>query len=502
MSYQVKRSISIVAIVIASVAAGMILTADLGWTPKSAAQQNVTIRTDQGAVPAVAVPSFADVASRVMPAVVSINTEEIVRTRRFQGLDPFDFFFGPDQQRPQRDNDDEGEEQLQRSGGSGFIISPDGYILTNNHVVEGATRVIVHYGEDDRTAQAKVIGRDAATDIALIKIDVGSSLPSVRLGDSSTIRVGDWAIAIGNPLGMSNTLTVGVISAKGRQIGISPETSSFENFIQTDAAINFGNSGGPLLNINGEVIGINTAIRSYAQNIGFATPVNTAKNIYPQLKEKGKVTRGYLGIRIDEIDEKEQQAFGLGSRDGVLVQSVEEGKPADKAGIKPGDVIVQVDDVPIRSSRDLIDYVSGRAVGSNVRLQIIRDGQRRTLTVKTDERPGVVAEDEEDSDREPARDRLGISAQPLTQTLRQRFGIEDNVQGVVIVDVKPVSPAGEAGLAQGDVIREVNGQTVRTVEELRQIVDRAKSGQYLRFYVTRPGRGGRSLSSFIIVQMP
>jgi serine protease Do len=502
MSYPLKRGLSIVAIVIASVAAGMILTADLGWTRKSEAQQ--AIRTDQGVVPAVTIPSFADVAARVMPAVVSITTEEIVRTRRFRGLDPFDFFFPPDQRNPGRpeQDEDQGEERLQRSGGSGFIISPDGYILTNNHVVEGATRVTVHYGEDDRTAQAKVVGRDPATDIALLKIDLRDPLPTVRLGDSTTIRVGDWAIAIGNPLGMSNTLTVGVISAKGRQIGISEATSSFENFIQTDAAINFGNSGGPLLNINGEVIGINTAIRSYAQNIGFATPVNTAKVIYPQLKDKGKVVRGYLGIRIDEIDEREQQAFGLSSRDGVLVQDVEPGKPADKAGVRRGDIVVRVDEVPVQDTRDLIDYVSSKPPGSTVRLQIIRDGDRRTINVRTEERPPIGIDEETSTSPEPARDRLGISAQPLTPSSRQRYGIADDVDGLLVINVKEVSPAGEAGLAEGDVIREVNGQRVTTVEQLREIVDRARPGQYLRLYVTRPGRGDRSLSRFIIVQIP
>ena len=501
MSYQLKQGASIAAIVIASVAAGMVLTADLGWTRKSEAQQ--TMPTAQGAVPAVTIPSFADVAARVMPAVVSISTEEVVRGRRFRSLDPFDFFLPPDQRRP-RDEDEEpgGEEHLQRSGGSGFIISPDGYILTNNHVVEDATRVTVHYGEDENRVQAKVIGRDPATDIALIKIDVKGSLPTVRLGDSNGVRVGDWAIAIGNPLGMANTLTVGVISAKGRQIGISEATNSFENFIQTDAAINFGNSGGPLLNINGEVIGINTAVRSYAQNIGFATPVNTAKNIYPQLKERGKVVRGYLGIRIDEIDDRKQEAFGLSSRDGVLVQSVDPNTPAEKAGLRNGDVILRVDDVEIKHTRDLIDYVSSKAPGSNVRLQIIRDGNRRTLNVQTDERPGFGEEEERTSRPEPTRDRLGISAQPLSQANRERYGIDQNVDGLLVMSVKEVSPAGEAGLAEGDVIREVNGQPVRTTEELRQVVERARPGQYLRFYVTRPGRGGRSLSSFIIVQMP
>src|SRR6185369_10248219 len=247
-----------------------------------------------------------------------------------------------------QDNSDEDDEHAQRSGGSGFIISPDGYILTNNHVIEGASKVEVHYGADENgngghTVEAKVIGHDPATDIALLKIDSTGNLPNIPLGDSDRIRKGDWAIAVGNPFEFENTLTVGVISAKGRSLGLSNETRSFENFIQTDAAINFGNSGGPLMNIAGEVVGINTAIRGGgAQGIGFATPINTAKRLLPQLKQ-GKVTRGYLGMTIQEVNDDARQAFNAPGATGALVQSVEPGKPADTAGIKQGDIVVELD---------------------------------------------------------------------------------------------------------------------------------------------------------------
>jgi len=285
-----KRNASIIAIIIASIAFGMILTADLGLMKKSDAQQ-ITQQSTSAPLTSVTIPSFASLADRVMPAVVSITTTEVVKEsaqRRRGGVDPFDFFFPDPRKRPNDDPED--DERKQVSGGSGFIISPDGYILTNNHVVEGATKVEVHYGPEGSatTASAKVIGRDAATDIALIKIESKSALPTVTLGNSDNIRVGDWAIAIGNPLQFENTLTVGVISGRGRSLGINDTTTSFENFIQTDAAINFGNSGGPLLNINGEVVGINTAIRAYAQNLGFATPINIAKTILPQLRDAGK----------------------------------------------------------------------------------------------------------------------------------------------------------------------------------------------------------------------
>ena len=512
MTQGLKKTLSILAIVVASVTGGMILSADLGLTPQSRAQQQQSIQTSGGPVTSMTIPSFADVAQRVMPAVVSITTTEVVKEsdmrRRGQGggVDPFDFFF-PDPRRAPQQRPDEDEEHKQMSGGTGFIISPDGYILTNNHVVENATKVEVRYGpeDDERTAEAKVIGRDPATDIAIIKIESKEQLPTVRLGDSDRIRVGEWAIAIGNPLQFERTLTVGVISAKGRSLGISETTQSFENFIQTDAAINFGNSGGPLVNINGEVIGINTAIRAYAQNLGFATPINVAKKIYPQLKEKGKVTRGYLGIRIGEVTEKEQQAFNLPTAHGAIVQSVDAG-PAEKAGLQHGDVIVQIDNQQIRKNRDLIDYVSDQPPGTPIKITFYRNGEKRTVTATTGERPQTLGADAEEDEAStpagPARNKLGISVQELSSATRQSYGIDDNVSGVIVTNVKEVSAAADAGIAEGDVITEVNGQKVRTLDQLRSLVDAAKSGQYMRMYVTRYARGARPQSFYAIVQIP
>ena len=506
MNQGFKRAISIAAIVVASVAAGVVMTADFGWMPQSNAQQTQSIQTNQGTVPSVTIPSFADVAARSMPAVVSITTTEVVREsqmRRRGGVDPFDFFF-PDPRRRGQDGEEEDEERRQQSGGSGFIISPDGYIITNNHVVEGATKVEVRIGEDEDPVPAKVVGRDPATDIALIKVDVKRELPTVRLGDSDRIRVGDWALAIGNPLQFENTLTVGVVSAKGRSLGISETTNSFENFIQTDAAINFGNSGGPLLNINGEVIGINTAIRAYAQNLGFATPINVAKKIYPQLKDRGKVTRGYLGIRIGEVDEKTRQAFNLPSRRGALVQSVDAG-PAQKAGIQPGDIITQIDNMEIKRNRDLIDYVSDQPPGTQIRITLYRNGERRVITATTGERPQTIGDEEEEEEETSSgttRNKLGMSVQELTPSVRQMYGLEDDVRGVIVTHVKDVSPAGEAGIADGDVITEVNGTRINSLDQLKTIVDAARSGQYMRFYITRGARGARAQSFVVIVQIP
>jgi serine protease Do len=427
------------------------------------------------------------------------------------GMDPFEFFF-PDPSDPRRrgqQQDPEDDERRQESGGSGFIISSDGYILTNNHVIEGATKVEVHYGADEngnggRTLPATIVGRDPATDIALLKIDVNQELPYIRLGDSERVRKGDWAVAIGNPFAFENTLTVGVISAKGRSLGLSDETRSFENFIQTDAAINFGNSGGPLLNIAGEVVGINTAIRGGgAQGIGFATPINTAKTLLPQLK-KGKVTRGFLGMNITDVDEATREAFNLPEARGALVQSVTEGKPADKAGIRHGDVVVEVDGKPIRNNRELIDAISYLPVGTEVKLTILREGKRQTVTAKTEERPpdGETDSEESTSPEEPVRDKLGLSVQELTTELRRQYSLPADIRGVVITYVKNVSPAGEANLNEGDVISEVQGRKINSIADFRAAVGDLRSGQRVRFYVTTPTRGGQVISTYRIVTAP
>ena len=515
MNSSTKRILSTIAIVIASVAFGILISADLGLMRTSKAQTASSLPAGSANVPAVTIPSFADVAARVMPAVVSIRSTEIVRAseqrRRNFGIDPFEFFF-PDPTDPRRRGEGEApddDERRQTSGGSGFIVSPDGYIVTNDHVIEGATKVEVHYGADEngnggRTLQAKIIGRDPATDLALLKIDVGSDLPWIRMGDSDRIRKGDWAIAIGHPFTFENTLTVGVISAKGRSLGLSRETSSFENFIQTDAAINFGNSGGPLLNIAGEVVGINTAIRGGgAQGIGFATPVNTAKMLLPQLKT-GKVTRSYLGMSITDVTEETREAFDLPEARGALVQFVEEGKPAQKAGVRHGDVIVEIDGKPVRNNRELIDYISYRPVGSEVRLTLIREGKRQTVTATTAQRPAEGGDEEEESDSpaEPVRDKLGLTVQNITANLRAQYNLPDELRGVVVTDVKNVSPAGEANIGEGDVISEVQGQRVTSVEEFRAAVDRLRSGQRVRMYVSTPQRGGDPISTYRIVTTP
>jgi len=455
------------------------------------------------------IPSFADLAQAVDPAVVSIQAATIERGGRDRrgGVDPFEFFFGPRQrpndprqpQQPQQEQDQESDEFRSDSGGSGFVISRDGLVITNYHVVEGASSVKVHLGDRDYTAEVK--GTDPATDLALLKIDAGNDLRYLELGDSEAVRVGDWVMVIGNPLNLDKTVTTGVVSAKGRSIGISDV--SFENFIQTDAAINFGNSGGPLVDMQGRVIGIATAINWGAENIGFAVPVNTLKQILPQLRDKGKVSRGYLGIQIGNLNWTQAQAFGLESTDGALVGSVEGNTPAGKAGVRHGDVITEVDGIKIKTTRDLINYVSAKGPNTSVRLRIWRDGKTFDKDVRLSERPGTdVADAEEPEDGDSGIDWMGLQYQDLSGSVRSLQNIPDNVNGILVTNVAPTSPLYEQALRPGSIITEINGQEIESVEQFEEIVRGAKSKSYLRFYVVNIARGGTTQPFFAVVQVP
>ena len=301
-------------------------------------------------------------------------------------------------------------------------------------------------------------------------------------------------MAIGDPLNFDKSVTVGVLSGKGRYAGLSRATSAFESLLQTDAAINFGNSGGPLVNVNGEVVGINTAISRFAQNIGFAVPVNVAKRLLPQLK-KGKVVRGFLGVNIESVDKKWQEAYGLKAPEGALVQSVEKGKPADKAGLKYGDVVTRVDDVAVKNNRDLIDYVSSKAPGAKITIGFIRDGKEQSTVATLETRPEdgekPAAADEEDG-RASRQKMLGLDIDDLSPRARRAYGVAQDVKGVVITHVKPVSPAADANLQEGDVVLEVNGTAVASVEEMQAAMKKAPKGKYVRFYVQRQGPRGQA----------
>lgn len=485
---------SLAAVVVAAVLFGMVIAGGLDLTPPADADRN---NEQAPALEGIAAPDFATLADRVVPSVVSVTIKDVRQPgERNQRMprDPFHEFwrFGPGEP-----ND---EPSVRRSAGSGFFISGDGEIVTNYHVIEDADEIIVEL-VDGLQFDAEVVGRDEATDLALIKvIEPDRSFAHLVLGESESVRVGEWVMAVGNPLDMDHTVTVGVVSAKGRVLGLSREGTSFENYIQTDAAINLGNSGGPLVNIRGEVIAINTAINARGQNLGFAVPVNTLRQILPQLREHGRVVRGYLGITVNNLSQDMAEAFGLSSRDGALVAEVAPGHAADKGGVRHGDVVVEIDGNLIKDTRELIDTISAKPPGTKVELTVIRDGKRKVIKVELEERDllGSAGQSaEEPSRNDDTAERLGISVSELSPQIRGMYGIDDGVDGVVITRVRPVSPAADQGLMRGDVILEANGEAIDSVDRLRAIIADVPEGGYLRLYVMRPQANGRSFFAIL-----
>jgi len=453
--------------------------------------------------PAVIPASFADIAERVNPAVVSITaTEKVDASRRGRksphGGDPFEFFFSPEKRRPGQEPE---EPRLEESEGSGFLVSADGFIVTNYHVVEDASRLTVNLSQDRHDYEAEVIGVDPPTDLALIRIKVENKLPFLTLGDSEAIRVGDWVIAIGNPLAYEHTVTVGVVSAKGRKLYNLSKDFSLDNFIQTDAAINFGNSGGPLVNLAGEVIGVNTAISSVGQGIGFAVPISVAKDIMEQLRTKGKVSRGYLGISLSEITPDIQEAWKLTSDKGALVQDVKPGLPADEAGVRPGDVIVAVDGKRMSAVDEVVRSVSARDPGSTLKLTVLRDGKETILSARLADRSehlgGAVGSGTPgEPEGEPTETRLGFMVDDLSPQVLQQIGLPRDTKGVYITRVSKVSEAFQKGLEEGVVISELNRSPVANVGDFRREVRKVKAGGLVVLYVTHPpGRAGRDATS-------
>jgi serine protease Do len=496
MQRERQKYYSLAAIVVAAVLFGMVIAGGLDLTPPADADRHTQV---QPMMEPIAAPDFAALADRVVPSVVSVTIKDVQdpseRGRRMP-RDPFHEFwrFGPE--------NESDEPSVRRSAGSGFFISSDGEIVTNYHVIEDADEIVIEL-VDGLQFDAEVVGRDEATDLALLRvIEPDRDFAYLALGDSETVRVGEWVMAVGNPLDMDHTVTVGVVSAKGRVLGLSREGTSFENYIQTDAAINLGNSGGPLVNIRSEVVAINTAINARGQNLGFAVPVNTLQQILPQLREHGKVVRGFLGITVENLDQKDAEAFGLPNRNGALVVEVAPDRAADKGGVRHGDIVIAIDGDSITDTRELIDTISAMPPGTDVELTVIRNGSRKTLSIELEERdaPGGAATRQ----MEPSRDddtaeRLGISVSEIGSQVRRMYGIDDEIEGVVITRVQPVSPAADEGLARGDVILEANGEAISTVDQLREIVAEIPSGGYLRLYVQRPMQDGRSF--FAILQL-
>jgi serine protease Do len=423
--------------------------------------------------------SFAELSKRASPSVVNIIAVKIMRgsgegSAPFGMEDPlrdfFDRFFGG--QIP--------KEYRQNALGTGFIIDQEGFILTNNHVVEQTEELKVRLS-DDKEFKAQIVGRDPKTDLALIKINADRPLVPLILGDSDKVEVGDWVVAIGNPFGLGNTVTAGIVSAKYRQLGGGP----YDNFIQTDASINPGNSGGPLLDLDGEVIGVNSAIFSESGGnigIGFAIPINMAKQLLPQLKE-GKVRRSWIGVIIQDITPELKAKLGLGTEEGALVSDVVSGGPADKTGIKRGDVILRFDDKAIRSTHELPFVVASTPIGKTVVIEVMRANQRMNLQIKTEE---LKEEAEEETTANEAGAYLGIEVQEITPEMAKNYNLS-RTSGVIIVQVENGSPAAEAGLVPGDIIVEIDKKPVKNLETLNNFLAEVKAGDTILLLIDRGG---------------
>jgi serine protease Do len=429
--------------------------------------------------------NFSSLAEQVGPAVVNIQVEKTGRgdeemhpsEGRPFGMNPFGEegfkdFFGR-QMPPQ--------ERRQAGIGTGFIIDKSGYIITNNHVVEDADKIKVKL-KDEREFEAKIIGRDPQTDLALIKIEPKSELPVASLGRSAALKVGEWVVAVGSPFGLEQTVTAGIVSAKGRVIGSGP----YDDFIQTDASINPGNSGGPLLNLNGEVVGINTAIIAHGQGIGFAIPIDLATKIVAQLKDNGEVTRGWLGVNIQDLKGDLAEYYGATKSEGVLVTDVVPGNPAEKAGIKAKDIITAVNGEKVKTSRELTAKAATLPVGETTKITVLRNGQEKTVDVKVAKRPLTVA----DAGKPPVEKEgeFGLQVTDLTPELAQRLKT-NRAAGVVVVGVRPDSKASKAGVEQGDLILEVNRQGVSSTGELKQVLAKYKGGDAISLLVQRGNAG-------------
>jgi Do/DeqQ family serine protease len=424
--------------------------------------------------------TFAPIVSKATPAVVNISAARIVRAgERGRGQMPpqlppeFRDFFGFGDRSPFGGGPP--QDRRQEGAGSGVIVTNDGYLLTNNHVVEDATEVNVVLS-DRREFRAKIVGMDPQTDIAVLKVDA-TGLPHLPMSDSSRVRVGDLALAIGNPFGIGQTVTMGIVSATGRSVGISAE-GGYEDFIQTDAAINPGNSGGALLNTRGELIGINTAIIARGgggnQGVGFAVPVNLARNVMEQIVKTGKVTRGWLGVGIQPMTPSLARAFGLKEPAGVAVTEVQPNTPAEKAGINSGDVIISMNGEPIKDLNSFRLKVATMKPGSEVKLALWRDGKERSVTVTLGELPGQrAASGDGPGEGTESRSLTGVSVEPLTPQALRQLELPQNTTGVVVTDVSQASPAFAAGLRRGDVIEQVNRKNIATVEEFERAVAQA-----------------------------
>jgi serine protease Do len=451
--------------------------------------------------------SFGEIAERVGPSVVTVYSEKVVKLRQpdfsfpFGGDSPFRWFFGDeDSPQPRPRQPRPREYKFSQSGlGSGIIIDKDGHILTNNHVVNDVNEIKIILA-DKREFPAEVVGTDPKTDLAVIKIKgkVPHDLPAAELGDSDAVRVGDWVLAIGAPFGYVQTLTHGIISAKGRT-GVGPDDGNYEDFLQTDAPINPGNSGGPLVNLRGEVVGINSAIATSVgqfAGVGFAIPINMARDVMNELVKTGKVRRGFLGIIIQNVDEDLARQFGLSDNNGALVSQVTKDSPAGKAGVKVGDIILRYNGKKIEDTRHLRNLVAATAPNEKVEVTVFRDGKERAFQVSVGElAPGKAEAEGESEEAKSASSDLGLGVAPLTAASAKQYNLDENDKGVVVTDVDEASPAADAELRPGDFITEVDRQPVTTVDEFREALAKAKGKDSLLILAKRGGA-----SRFVILR--
>jgi serine protease Do len=484
-----SRRFALVTVVLVATGAfliGLILAGSMTPAPANSDTRRVEpAAPERRSSAAATLVNFADVAERINPAVVNIDATA-------RGRDE-------DRDRQPFEPEEPGDGPPRRGTGSGVIVEADGHILTNHHVIERAERILVKLA-DGRTLRAEVVGSDPETDIALIKVSAAQPFPVAPLGNSDKLRVGEWVCAIGNPLAYEHTVTVGVISFIGRKLF----DRSLDNYIQTDAAINFGNSGGPLINARGEVIGINAAISSRASNIGFAVPVNQARDVLPQLKTRGRVARGYLGVAPRDLDPDLRRSLDLEGASGALVQDVTEGSPGARAGLKPYDLITAIDGQPVASNDDLIRRIASTAPGTAVTVEFVRDARPQKLVVKLAERPGRGETRREQPSVKPTSNTppLGLAVRDLAPDDITRLGLPADVLGVMIARVDPLGPASDAGLERGQILLEVNRRPVRTSDELRRLLDAARAGEVLTLFVYLPDEDQRALRTVRVDRAP
>ncbi|HEY7289050.1 MAG TPA: trypsin-like peptidase domain-containing protein [Vicinamibacterales bacterium] len=485
---------AVVGFLVGAIVAGGLSRPDVAAGVSSKMPANhATVKPASHAIITTPAVNFADIVEHINPAVVNIDATargREGRRRRSRSIAPdpdSPFDFGP------RDRDRDGPS---RGAGSGFIIDADGSILTNNHVIDHADRIIVKLS-DGRTFRARTVGADPDTDIALIKIDAPAGLPVAPLGDSAALRMGEWVCAIGNPLGYEHTVTVGVVSFVGRKLF----DMSLDNYIQTDAAINFGNSGGPLINARGEVIGINAAISSRGSSIGFAVPISGAAAVLPQLRARGRVSRGYMGVALRDIDADIERSLKLGVNHGAMVQDVTDGSPADRAGVHPYDVFVALDEEEIANDDQLIREIAARAPGSVARLQLLRDGHAQTVSVKLTERPPRDREDGKQESSPSDRSKtepdlpLGLTVRDLDRQTLERLDLPKQTRGVLITRVEPLSSSFDNGIERNTVLLEINRQRVESVADYRRIAKAARPGDVLTLWVYSPDLIQRQLKT-------